>query len=422
MRNDKNIVVIGVSEEDTAHLRLLIRQAGARLAQRWRWGSESGADLVVVDPGVFAGQMARTRALASGMRCAIVSNEPSSGPELVLHRPFKLDNVVTVLNAVGGGGVIAPTMSQLSTDEFFFDDDESGAIAAPDLLTRMMEERASSQASPRDRFGTPATGLDDVLKQDAAAERPLFRVPQNVGGETLVEGTLGPTRRSEVRMNDAPHAQSGKAATPGPNTLPPVKRGAVVDNSRHAFSDYLGNTLLRSPSQIVVDALAPLTLDPKHAVFHTSAPLAALEAYLREPQPRSAWRALTTAELSQVREQQPAQPYQRLVWLDVLLNSGGRLSPQLDPGGVYHLTEWLEVERDYRHHFRIVTALMNPAPLNEIASTSGASMEEVFDMVNAYHALGLLYCQPRASLRVAPKPADGKAGLLGKLRRPFGKK
>ena len=49
MRIDKNLVVIGLSDDDTAHLRLLMRKAGDQLKQRWRWGTEEGADLVIVD-------------------------------------------------------------------------------------------------------------------------------------------------------------------------------------------------------------------------------------------------------------------------------------------------------------------------------------------------------------------------------------
>src|SRR5690242_12830384 len=103
MRIDKNLVVIGLSDDDTAHLRLLMRKAGEQLQQRWRWGTEEGADLVIVDTQVFAGQMTRTRALAAGMRVAVVTDETAeSSTELRLHRPWKLSNVVDVLNRAGG--------------------------------------------------------------------------------------------------------------------------------------------------------------------------------------------------------------------------------------------------------------------------------------------------------------------------------
>ena len=95
MRLEKQIAVIGVSDEETAHLRLLMRKSDNDLSHRWRWGSsESGADLVVVDPASFAGQMARTRVQAAGLRCAIFSDEAVvAGADLVLRRPLKLANV-----------------------------------------------------------------------------------------------------------------------------------------------------------------------------------------------------------------------------------------------------------------------------------------------------------------------------------------
>ena len=111
MRIDKNLVVIGLSDDDTAHLRLLMRKAGEQLQHRWRWGSEEGADLVVVDTNAFAGQMARTRALAAGMRVAVITDdEAGSTQELCLHRPLKLQNVIDVLNGAGGGLLLMPQL------------------------------------------------------------------------------------------------------------------------------------------------------------------------------------------------------------------------------------------------------------------------------------------------------------------------
>ena len=104
MRIDKNLVVIGLSDDDTAHLRLLMRKAADQLQQHWRWGTEEKADLVIVDTESFAGQMARTRSIAAGLRCAVITDDPAaSDQELRLHRPLKLPNVVDVLNRAGGG-------------------------------------------------------------------------------------------------------------------------------------------------------------------------------------------------------------------------------------------------------------------------------------------------------------------------------
>jgi hypothetical protein len=64
--------------------------------------------------------------------------------------------------------------------------------------------------------------------------------------------------------------------------------------------------------------------------------------------------------------------------------------------------------------------MMQPARLNEIAANAGVSMAEVFDVVNAYYAIGLVEWEARASLRAAAKP-ESSGGLLARLKRPFGK-
>ena len=94
----KRIAVVGVTDEETAHLRLLMRKAESELSHAWTWDGESNADLLVVDPSNFAGQMALTRAQSGGRRCAIFSDVPAPEADLVLQRPLKLANVVEVLN------------------------------------------------------------------------------------------------------------------------------------------------------------------------------------------------------------------------------------------------------------------------------------------------------------------------------------
>src|SRR3982751_6925924 len=97
--DEKTIAVVGVTDEETAHLRLLMRRAASELSHVWKWGSESNADLLVVDPSSFSGQMARTRAQSGGMRCAIFSDDPAiAGTELALHRPLNAANIIDVLN------------------------------------------------------------------------------------------------------------------------------------------------------------------------------------------------------------------------------------------------------------------------------------------------------------------------------------
>lgn len=421
MRIDKNLVVIGLNDDDTAHLRLLMRKAGEQLKQRWRWGSEEGADLVIVDTGVFAGQMARTRALAAGMRVAIVTDDPDeSAQELRLHRPLKLPNVVDVLNQAGGGFVLLPKIDSGTEDLYLeFAQTRSNKLDPPETLAGMLDEDGVATGLHAD--GTPVDP-DTLFRRDDQAHRPRFSVPLTLDEDTRVERTSGSTPRSEARAFEVSEGLSRQGTAPGPNTLPPVKRSSVAaDTSRHPLRDYLDGRLLVGPAQIRYDDAATLTLDPKHRMFHSDGELSQLEAYVREPLAMSDWRRLTTAEIGQVRESQPAQPYQHLIWLETLVNSGGRLSSQLDPGGTYKLKHWVELDREVHQHQRIARVMLQPARLNEIAAAANVPMAEVFDVVNAYHAIGLIEWESRASLRAPVKNERDGGSLLSRLKRPFGK-
>jgi hypothetical protein len=158
-----------------------------------------------------------------------------------------------------------------------------------------------------------------------------------------------------------------------------------------------------------------LALDPKGRVFHSPAPsLHDLAPYCRGTLPQRDWRALTTAELARLREEQPAQPYARLIWLATLLQSGGRLAANLDPGGRYRLKDGVAIEADLPTHARIGDAMRALAKLNEIAAVSGASMAEVFNVINAYEAIHALETEKRQPRYNEP---SSQGGLLSKLRK-----
>jgi hypothetical protein len=404
---DKRIAVIGVSDEETAHLRLLMRKADSELGARWHWSSESGADLLVVDPSSFAGQMARTRAQAAGMRCAVFSDEPVAGHDLVLMRPLKLANVVAVLNDVAGRAVRADGIEPQKHDFYVLDVGDGSEEIETDAIDEPTapSERVSAVAAP---------GLDELLKVDPAEEREAARVKATLDENTTVFGTSGPTARSEARGSGLrPGVRDD--APPDPNL---IRRGG--NNARHDLRAYLEGDLLGGPARIQIADAPALVLDPKLRVFHSEGRLAALEPYCRTPLRHSDFEPLTSAELAELRSTVSPQSYLRLIWLYVLTHSGGQLARHLDPGGTYHLKHWLEIERDFSAYFRIASAMLQPARLHEIAAASGASMDDVFDVVNAYDAIGLIEWQPRVPRGHEPVEKSGP-GLLGRLRRTLRK-
>lgn len=406
--SEKTIACVGASDEDIAHLRLLMRKAAPELTHAWRWGSEVGADLVVVDPGDFAGQMARTRAQASGIRHAVIC---AAGTEtygvLAFERPFRLADVVRVLNEVTQAAVVAPTIVP-TRQEFYFEDVEAAQDGA---------DAASVPATPS--HGDVAPGLDELIRGNPLVD-PFANARPPIGADETVtiDAGDGPTRRSEARLARDPQRPVDDEA-PQRRYAPAPKRISPEDLALRPLREFLAGDLLGGPARVVLEGEAPLVLDPKNQVFHADARLPALEVYCREPSRRSDWQALTSTEIAQVREAQPAQPYHKLQWLDAFLRSGGRLGAHLDPGGTYVLQRWLDILRDYPRQARISTTMMQPLRLHEIVAASGAEMAEVFDVVNAYDAIGWLEWKPRPR-RHDDAPGDsGLSGLVQRLRKPF---
>lgn len=404
---DKRIAVIGVSDEETAHLRLLMRKAADELGHRWQWGSESGADLVIVDPSSFAGQMARTRALAAGMRCAVFSDEPVPGSDLVLRRPLKLANVVAVLNKAGSmttrpEGIVEPRQ------DFYF-----GGLGEEEGLTAD-ELEMPEVPSPRETSDEAAPGLDELLRVDPVEVRASARIQATLDDNTTVFGTSGPTARSEARGREAPDVLARPRGDAPIESV--LARGGSLLDERHSLRAYLETDILGGPARVVLPDVPPLVLDPKNKMYHSSGRLAELEPYCRTALRTSEWERLTTSELAELRNTEPPQPYLRLLWLYVLVHSEGQLARHLDPGGTYRLTRWIEIERDFSSYFRIASTMLQGARLHEIAAASEASMADVFDAVNAFDAIGLIEWQPRAP-RGGEPVEEAKPGLLKRLRK-----
>ena len=413
MANEKYLAVIGLSEEDTAHLRLLLRKVAAELGQNWRWGAEENADLMIVSPAQLAGQIARNRAFSGGRRCVIFDNdEPLRNGELRLHKPLKAEDVVAALNDTG-----APSMDLgqpvLSANVDFYADDTLNAQF-------QIEAEEAATARSRRRDAEPALGLDDLFKPDSEAAKPQFAVPMQLDPGTRIErGSRAVSARSDRRIADSVRGIRGPEGKPeGINIAADDDVNANSASGKHPLRDYLRKNLLGGPARAALEGAPELVLDPKAQSFHASGGLAALAAYCKAEFGQSAWRPVTTQDLSRLRTQQPARPYAHLQWLDAFVHAAGRLARHLDPGGRYRLKGAALTGADVPHHARIVAALATPAKLNEIATASGAPMAAVFDLVSAYDAIGLIEVQSRLA-RHAPAP---KSGLFSRLRNPFSKR
>jgi hypothetical protein len=76
--------------------------------------------------------------------------------------------------------------------------------------------------------------------------------------------------------------------------------------------------------------------------------------------------------------------------MDTFIHSKGILSRRFDPLGTYSLTKRLDLANDYPRALRISAQMNRPRTLDAIAYACGIELAEVFDVVNAYDAIGYL--------------------------------
>ena len=440
MAKDLTIATVGIREELVSHLRLLVRQACKKLPERWRFGLERNADLVIVDPNSFSGHMALTRAQASGMRHALLCDADYPEREgLILREPLHLDQVIAVLQqAVLPSVAIAPVSA--AGEDFYYNDladvfqpktSVGGALGgqgndAPALgLEELLKSHSATRDVPGQRSPTApkpavAPGLESVLKTvQEQSSAPMVKSIQ-LTEDTGIAATGEASARAETRKRDAVGGFGRDSAIAADH--PNIQRILEADHRQHSIRECMqGEFALAAPASIEVADAPRLSIDPKNRVFHAAGGLSSLAGYCRRSLPRKDWKALTTRELNQLRKSEPARRFEELLWLETLLGSNGRLAGHLDPGGRYRLKRAVSAEADFHSHGAITAAMQQPARLNEIAASAGASMDAVFNLVNAYDAIGEIEWTPRER-RPAEPPAPATRGLLGKLGMGFRRK
>lgn len=411
MASEKYLAVIGIGEEDTAHLRLLLRVAAGKLEHPWRWGTEDNADLLIIDPAELGGQIARNRAFSGGRRCAVFGTDEALRPgELRLAKPLKADDLVALLNAsvAPSDSSQAPLLQQ--SDDFY----GQGMFDAQFHL----EEDTAAHARVQRGESAPALGLDELFKPDSQSAKPQFVVPGKLDADTRIERSRSLSARGEHRVADSIDGRRKPTdKLEGINIADASMGGAPGVGGKFPLRTYLTGVLLGGPATLCLDGAPAITLDPKEKVFHTAVKLRALSVYCQDGLARDAWRPVISQELARLRSEQPARPYALLIWLDVLLHAGGRLATHLDPGGRYKLKRWPEIEHEFTNHQRIATALLQPLKLNEVAAASGAPMADVFDAVTAWDAVGLIEVEGRIRRHAELE----STGVLARLRNLFGK-
>ena len=136
--------------------------------------------------------------------------------------------------------------------------------------------------------------------------------------------------------------------------------------------------------------LPPLLVDPVTDLFHSAARMSELEPYFLDPLEGHEYQRVGGTQLASLQNEHAGRPLVRLRWLNAFLRSNGYLARHLDPSAHYRLKQWLPLDNDYRKQHRIALTLMREAPLHLIARGAKAKMADVFDVVNAYDAMGLI--------------------------------
>lgn len=395
MRSEKTIAVIGVGDEDVARLCLLLRQILPRLEGRWRWGVETRADLIICDPSSFLGVMGWTRARSAGVRCALIQPGEEQHGDYRLARPFAAADLEGILNAVSRESA-RPNDIEPYLYDFYYSE-------------------LGSEAQARKRTTADAEvplGFDEFLRAHPERNAGLeqIRLPQvnSLRQPVLAPRVDAPADPAAWRLEPARQSRGGLSLV--------HDRDSQVQTP-HTLWAYLTGELLSGPSRLQLGDAPALVLDPVNRVYHSEALLRSLQVHCTFSSRLCDWQSVTSHELERIRSEQPAQPYGKLLWLDALTQAAGQLAPHLDPGGLYRLSQWLDIDDSLPRQQRIATCMVQARHLHEIAEVSRAPMADVFDAVSAFEAIGYMQWS-RRSARVphATRSAERMNSLVSRLR------
>ena len=338
MKNQWIIQCVDTGEEDQAHLRLLLRSARKHVSEDWVWGDDVAAD--------------GTSGATSKADLLVMGRHGPIGDPANTHRSDDL--------SASRSGVACAQL---------IDADEPAPAGL--FLRRPFQ---------RDAF---ATLLNEVARGGTA--QPVTETAADSDQTEHADATAaqavptGHDPQTPARAEDDSQPPSIKASEP-----------TVDENALRSLLHYLPKRVLGGPAQIALPGAPSLVIDPDARVFWADGILPMLEPYVRQPLRFGDWKRLGSDELEEVRKGPAARPYALLIWMDSFIHSNGTLSRRFDPDGTYRLSKRLDLSNDYPRALRISAQMNQPRRLDAIARASGADLAEVFDVVNAYEAIGYL--------------------------------
>ncbi|MBS0194906.1 MAG: hypothetical protein JSR34_11770 [Proteobacteria bacterium] len=367
MGKQQIIQTVGTNDEDTAHLRLLLRVVREELEDEWIWGTEAKANLVVVDPIRLIGEAAMRRAIQRGVACVqlIGESDPKPAEGLYVRRPIGRAALASVLNLVSKGGPVVQ-VSEDWHDEFSELDLGGVDVAVLDSIqTSVVPGSAASVAA-----AVPAADPPPAPSVVAAAA-PIA---------APTEPAIAPTPTESAVRKQLDGMLGGEA------------RKLVDPKARYPLIFYLERGVFSGPARIELPGVPALVLDPDEQVFFARGLLRMLEPYASEPLKFGDWKLLGDPEWEHVRRTASARPYVRLKWMDSYIHSDGFLAKHLDPTASFRLNNRLDLAGDYPRAFRVGTHMTVARKLHEIARMSAVGLDEVFNVINAYESIDYVEC------------------------------
>lgn len=234
---------------------------------------------------------------------------------------------------------------------------------------------------------------------------------------------LTPNRIEPAPLRAAPKPQTAAkptavAAPPPPVSTEPLEPDAPVEPPRERrLAQWLADGALSTPVRLQMQDGPELVLDPPSQTFYAETSLRALAPCCAHSIAPAQWHSVGVDELAKVQANGKAQPLMRLVWLSHALGWSGHPAPGMDVNAKYKLSRWPQIEREFPKHFRIATVMMKQAAtLSEVAEQSGATLPDVIDFTNAYHAIGYVAMEDVQTVQ----RDSGRGAILSRLRKPFG--
>ncbi|MEO6689906.1 MAG: hypothetical protein ABIS07_14630 [Dokdonella sp.] len=372
------VCVVGAPADVATRINALLDEQRTQLEARWRPGDHASADLLVIDADSVYGHMDWLKATSSGRMIAAYTKSPESYESYFsLRQPVTAADLVSLLNRVAArlGGAEAPVASASSAKTV--DKATPAPFRTSDEAVAMV---AAVRAAAAPAVPVVAPKIEVAMPKVATASVPTPVVAPKV----------------EATPAAAPHAPS---ATP---------RGIQLLDLLEP------DPVLKGRLRLSAEGLPTLLLDPRERTWHSASTLKALSDWCTRSLTANDVHYADDIEFAQEIVAMPGHPYTRLQWLAHVVRGEGQLDAGLDANARYKLARWPQSEREFPKHFRIATMMLKQAgTLEEIAEQGGATIADVANFINAYHALGYI------EVDGAERASEGanRSGLFGRMRK-----